>query len=305
MTFLLRALAVAVAVAVVPALQVAPPPGFALWSTSELARRDEALSRNVGQDGSSRETLGDYGFSTGGHRMRLIRRETTGIPETHADGIDVVFIRSGEGTVLVGGEQVSTPGGNVGGTRYPVAAGDILHIPARTAHSYIVPEGGHITYVLVRLPSYEGERVAMPGAPELRFDPPGFAIWKAADLARRDAALSAGVGQNPSSVLYGSSRETLADFGNPSGAHRFRLIRREASGIPETHEDIVDVVYILSGRGTLLVGGEQVSEPGGNVGGARRSVAAGDILHLPIRTPHSYVVPEGGHLTYVLVRLPG
>ena len=43
-----------------------------------------------------------------------------------------------------------------GGSRYPVAAGDVLHIPARTPHAYLVPDGGHITYVLVRVPAFEG-----------------------------------------------------------------------------------------------------------------------------------------------------
>jgi len=37
-----------------------------------------------------------------------------------------------------------------------VAAGDVLHIPARTPHGYLVPDGGHITYVLVRVPAFGG-----------------------------------------------------------------------------------------------------------------------------------------------------
>ena len=61
---LLRALVVAVVLApvfqVVAALQVEPA-GFALWSASALAERDVALSRGIGQDGSARETLLDYG----------------------------------------------------------------------------------------------------------------------------------------------------------------------------------------------------------------------------------------------------
>jgi hypothetical protein len=109
------------------------------------------------------------------------------------------------------------------------------------------------------------------------------------------------------SVAYGSSRMTLADFGNPAGAHRFRLIRREMDGHPETHappQGMIDLVYIVSGQGYLQIGGEQVSRPGGNVTGARISVAAGDIMNLPQASPHAYLVPEGGHLTYVLVRVP-
>ena len=74
--------------------------------------------------------------------------------------IDVVFVQSGEGTMLVGGEMIgrSNAAGSAinGGVRYPVAAGDVLHIPARTPHSYLVPDGGHITYVLVRVPAFGG-----------------------------------------------------------------------------------------------------------------------------------------------------
>ncbi len=52
--------------------------------------------------------------------------------------------------------QSNVPGSRInGGTRYPVAAGDVLHIPARTPHAYLVPDGGHITYVLFRMPAFE------------------------------------------------------------------------------------------------------------------------------------------------------
>ena len=31
-----------------------------------------------------------------------------------------------------------------------LAAGDILHIPAKIPHSFLVPKGKHITYVVVK-----------------------------------------------------------------------------------------------------------------------------------------------------------
>ena len=51
----------------------------------------------------------------------------------------------------------SVGSGIAGGMRYRVGAGDMLHIPARTPHGYLVPDGGHITYVLVRVPAFTGE----------------------------------------------------------------------------------------------------------------------------------------------------
>jgi uncharacterized glyoxalase superfamily protein PhnB len=61
------------------------------------------------------------------------------------------------GAVQVGGEMIDRAGsvgsGIADGTRHPVAAGDMLHIPAGMPHGYLVPDGGHITYVLVRVPA--------------------------------------------------------------------------------------------------------------------------------------------------------
>ena len=62
----LHTLMVAVVLAPVPQ---AAPPGFVMWSASELAQRDAALSTRVGPDHSARETLADYGErdDAGGH----------------------------------------------------------------------------------------------------------------------------------------------------------------------------------------------------------------------------------------------
>ncbi len=159
----------AVALVLAPTLQ-ADPPGVVVWNSSELEQRNAALSTGVGADRSSRETLADYGNPTGAHRFRLIRREWDGMdahPEIHGGVpgsygiIDVVFVKSGSGTLVAGGEMINRRGsggdGIAGGVAYPVAAGDVIHIPAATPHGYLVPEGGHITYVLVRVPAFEGQ----------------------------------------------------------------------------------------------------------------------------------------------------
>ena len=132
----------------------------------------------------------------------------------------------------------------------------------------------------------------------------GVAVWRHDELARRDAALSTSIGAD------GSSRETLADYGN----HRFRYLRRDSDGRPEQHDRIIDVVIVHSGRGTLLVGGEMVNPTGnpatgeflgtGIEGGQRHELGPGDVVHIPAGLPHSFLVPEGEHLTYVLVKFP-
>lgn len=281
-------------------------PGFVMWTGSELAERNGTLGTRIGEDGSARETLADYGSPSGSHRFRLIRRDRDGRPEQH-DGIDdVVYIQSGRATLRVGGTILDRSGdvgaAITGGSRYPVAAGDVLRIPAGVPHAYRVPDGGHVTYLLVRVPAFAGEVVEDPDGEAPRLEPAGFALWRASELEMRNRVLGTRVEPD------GSARETLADYGEGGRSHRFRFLRRDADGPPELHEDIIDVVLVQSGAGTLLVGGEMIGESnvvGARIeGGTEHPVAAGDVLHIPARTPHGYLVPEGGHITYVLVRVP-
>lgn len=296
-------------IALYPILQTEMP-GFLRWSAEDLAGRQAVLSTRVGEDHSSRETLADYGNPSGAHRFRFIHRDADGVPEQHEFIEDVVFIQSGKAILEVGGELIDPAGRDgelrgsaiTGAQRYTVGTGDILHIPADTPHRYLVFPGGQVTYVLVRIPVLTGEAIVREDAPSLDLLPPGFAMWTASELVRRHEALSKQVGPDR------SARETLADYGSPSGSHRFRYIHRDANGVPEIHDNIIDVVFITSGEGELLVGGEMLdrtgSRGGGIIDGRRHEVSAGDMLHIPAKTPHGYLIQDGGHVTYVLVRVP-
>ncbi len=79
-------------------------------------------------------------------------------------------------------------------------------------------------------------------------------------------------------------------------------------------DQIVDVVIVQSGEGELQLGGTMVGKRAGGgageylgtrlEGGERRPLRAGDILHIPATIPHSFLVPAGQHITYVLVKFP-
>jgi mannose-6-phosphate isomerase-like protein (cupin superfamily) len=135
-------------------------------------------------------------------------------------------------------------------------------------------------------------------------DPPDFRLWRAEELAKRDAALSKKVGPDH------SARETLADFGD----HRFRFLYRDADGFPEQHDNIVDVVFVKSGEGVLQLGGTVIDKnatgsPGEFVGsrlegGERHRLGAGDVVHIPAAVPHAFLVEKGKHITYVLLKFP-
>jgi mannose-6-phosphate isomerase-like protein (cupin superfamily) len=148
-----------IAVASLIGVAGAEPSRLAIWKSGELRQRDEALSKKVGSDHSARETLADYGD----HRFRLLYRDADGIPEQHDQIVDVVIVQSGEGTLVVGGTMIDRKAGSGageylgtgidGGERHALAPGDIVHIPAKAPHSFLVPRGKHITYVLVKFPA--------------------------------------------------------------------------------------------------------------------------------------------------------
>ncbi len=281
-------------------------PGFIQWSASELEQRNRQLGNSIRDDGSSRETLADYMTPARSHRFRFIRRDRDGLPEQHDEIEDYVYIQSGQGAILVGGDMLGRTGdiGSeiVGGTRYAVGAGDVLRIPAGIPHAYLVGDAGHITYVLVRVPAFRGTVVDNPDGQAPTLEPPGFGLWRADELQQRNQRLGNRIRSD------GSARETLADYGVGGNSHRLRFIRRNSDGWPELHDDIIDVVFVQSGEGTVQVDGEMIGEsnvPGAQInGGMRHPVSAGDVLHIPARMPHAYLTSEGNHITYVLLRVP-
>jgi quercetin dioxygenase-like cupin family protein len=49
------------------------------------------------------------------------------------------------------GEYLGT--GIEGGERHALAPGDLVHIPAKIPHNFLVAKGKHLTYVLVKVPA--------------------------------------------------------------------------------------------------------------------------------------------------------
>jgi mannose-6-phosphate isomerase-like protein (cupin superfamily) len=87
-------------------------------------------------------------------------RNGSGEAELHVKQADLLLIRSGAGTVLIGGEMIDgkpTAPGEVrgksiaGGTKYPVAAGDTLYIPANTVHQFLMEPGQSFTAMVIKI----------------------------------------------------------------------------------------------------------------------------------------------------------
>jgi mannose-6-phosphate isomerase-like protein (cupin superfamily) len=102
----------------------------------------------------------NFAIPTGpGAPVLIARRDRTGDVEVHARLADEFIVQQGTATVLVGGRveggrdsaaNERRGGEIVGGTRYPVAPGDVLWIPAGQPHQVIVPKGGSFTYIVAK-----------------------------------------------------------------------------------------------------------------------------------------------------------
>jgi mannose-6-phosphate isomerase-like protein (cupin superfamily) len=80
--------------------------------------------------------------------------------EIHEKQGELIFMREGEGAILVGGKMVGGKperpdeirGDSIeGGTRYDVSAGDTLYIPANTPHQFFIENGKHFAITIVKL----------------------------------------------------------------------------------------------------------------------------------------------------------
>ena len=133
-------------------LVAADPEGYAQYSTADLKARVDAAKPDDHQVRMNR--VGSWG----NHSMLAIRRDGDGEAEVHDTQVDVVFVKSGEGTLVLGGTVVeprTTAPGEIrgksikGGVTKKMAAGDVIHIPAKIPHQMLVPKS--LTFEVVKV----------------------------------------------------------------------------------------------------------------------------------------------------------
>ncbi len=134
-------------------LPAADPAQPLFWSSNQNQGFDKLAESKLNPDRHlGTERLLDSAF--------VAYRNGPGEAEIHEKQADLLLIRSGQGTVLVGGKIVDgKPSGPdevrgksiEGGTRYPIAAGDTLYIPANTVHQFLVEPGKSFTAMVVKI----------------------------------------------------------------------------------------------------------------------------------------------------------
>jgi mannose-6-phosphate isomerase-like protein (cupin superfamily) len=134
------------------------PAGYAQWKSGELKSFEKKLAPKMNEFKVASDTLAKFG----NHSVMVAHREANGQAELHQKQADVFFVQSGEATLVVGGTVVdpknSSPNEILGsaikdGVRKRLAAGDVVHIPPKTAHQLMVEPGKQFTYAIIKIDS--------------------------------------------------------------------------------------------------------------------------------------------------------
>jgi len=101
-------------------------------------------------------------------------------------------------------------------------------------------------------------------------------------------------------------------FLKQDGDHKVLVVRRDASGEAELHQNETDLWVVRAGSGTLVTGGT-IIEPrdtapgevrGASIeGGETRPIGPGDVVDIPPRIPHQILLEAGTTFTYVIVKV--
>ena len=106
----------------------------------------------------------------------------------------------------------------------------------------------------------------------------------------------------------GSSGSTLGDY----KSHALKLSVRTTSGGAEIHAHFDDVMVVTEGSATLITDGTIVDPHTGSDGetkgtsikdGVSRTIAVGDIVHVPAGTPHQLILAKGTVFSAFVVKI--
>jgi mannose-6-phosphate isomerase-like protein (cupin superfamily) len=132
------------------------PAGYTHWTAEQIQDRAKNLPAKMSKVKVATESLGGWG----NHSMSVVHREGSGEAELHETQSDILFIRTGDAAIVIGG---TIPDGRTttaheirgprieGGTKQPLHPGDVLHIAPRTPHQMILEPGQKLDYYAVKI----------------------------------------------------------------------------------------------------------------------------------------------------------
>jgi mannose-6-phosphate isomerase-like protein (cupin superfamily) len=130
--------------------------GVHVWKSSDIAAKGNALAQKLDAQKVASEIMATAGNRT----FTVAHREGSGVAEWHEKQADIMVISTGDVTMIYGGTIVdgkTTAPGEIrgpsikGGTEVKLAAGDVLHIPAKVAHQMLLAPGTKLTYFVAKV----------------------------------------------------------------------------------------------------------------------------------------------------------
>jgi mannose-6-phosphate isomerase-like protein (cupin superfamily) len=132
------------------------PAGYSHWNAAQIDQRAKALPAKMGKVKVATEALGGWG----NHSMSVVRREASGEAELHETQSDILIIRGGEASIVIGGtipDGKKTTAHEIrgsrieGGEKQPLRPGDVVHVPPKTPHQMLLEPGHTLDYLAVKI----------------------------------------------------------------------------------------------------------------------------------------------------------
>ena len=141
--------------------QAGAPAGSEYWSNASIDQAVQKLDAKAATDPHrvGTQQLADYPNDA----VLLAHRQGDGQAEWHENQVDVIFVRSGTATLILGGTMANSEtvaphekrsATIEGGTREKLSAGDVVRIPARTPHQLLLDGSREFTYFVVKVKGY-------------------------------------------------------------------------------------------------------------------------------------------------------
>jgi mannose-6-phosphate isomerase-like protein (cupin superfamily) len=132
------------------------PANVRVWTSTDIQAKGKALSQKL----DANKVASDVIATEGNRTFMVAHREGSGQAEWHEKQADIMMISSGAVTMVYGGtmpDAKTTAAGEMrgasisGGTQVKLGPGDVLHIPAKTAHQMVLAPGTQVTYFVAKI----------------------------------------------------------------------------------------------------------------------------------------------------------
>ena len=132
------------------------PTGANYISSDHIQDVSKTLPAKMGKVKVANAALGSWG----NHSMSVVHREGNGEAEFHETQSDIIIIRGGEASSIIGGtipDGKKTAANEIrgmkieGGEKEPLHAGDVLHIPIKTPHQMLLEPGQKLDYLAIKV----------------------------------------------------------------------------------------------------------------------------------------------------------